>query len=62
MCRHADTIDVFVVRADAVDRLQRLEIAEARWFDPDDLPPDISPATLRRVQEYRGERDIKSAW
>jgi len=57
-----DTIDVFVVRADVVDRLQRLEIAEARWFDSDDLPPDISPATLRRIQEYRGERPIEPGW
>lgn len=53
-----DTIDVFVVRADSVGKLQRLEIAEARWFAPSDLPTDVSPATLRRVEEYRGERAI----
>jgi len=57
-----DTIDVFVARADAVEKLQRLEIAAAQWFALDALPPDISPATLRRVQEYRGERQIESAW
>jgi ADP-ribose pyrophosphatase YjhB (NUDIX family) len=57
-----DTIDVFVARADAVERLQRLEIAAADWFDMNALPPDISPATLRRIQEDRGERVIETVW
>ena len=57
-----DTIDVFVVHADTVEKLQRLEIAEAGWFDADALPVDISPATLRRIQEYRGERDVSPVW
>lgn len=57
-----DTIDVFIVRAEAFEKLQRLEIAEAGWFAPQQLPPGVSPATLRRIQEYRGERQIESAW
>ncbi len=57
-----DTIDVFVVRAATVERLQRLEIVEAKWFEIGSLPADISPATLRRVEEYRGEREIAGAW
>ncbi len=57
-----DTIDVFVVRASVVERLQRIEIAEARWFEIGELPPDISPATLRRIEEYRGAREIGGAW
>ena len=57
-----DTIDVFVAHADAIGKLQRLEIAAAQWFELDALPPDISPATLRRIQEYRGERDIGKVW
>jgi ADP-ribose pyrophosphatase YjhB (NUDIX family) len=57
-----DTIDVFVARADAIGKLERLEIAAAQWFEMDALPPDVSPATLRRIEEYRGERAIQSDW
>ena len=28
------------------------EIAEAAWFSPDALPPDVSPATARRIEDY----------
>jgi len=32
------------------------EVREIGWFSPDALPPDISPATARRIGEYqRGE-------
>ena len=57
-----DTIDVFVTRADAVGRLQRLEIAAAEWFVPQSLPPDASPATQRRIREFLGERTLQSGW
>lgn len=57
-----DTVDVYVVRTAEPEKLQRLEIAAAQWFETTALPPDISPATLRRIQEYRGERDIGPAW
>jgi 8-oxo-dGTP pyrophosphatase MutT (NUDIX family) len=57
-----DTIDVFVAHAEAFGRLQRLEIAAAEWFAPDELPPDVSPATQRRVAEYLGRREIEAAW
>jgi len=29
------------------------EIAEAAWFSPDALPPGVSPATARRIKDYR---------
>lgn len=29
------------------------EIATAAWFSPDALPPDVSPATARRIEDYR---------
>ncbi|MGH7005866.1 MAG: NUDIX domain-containing protein [Alphaproteobacteria bacterium] len=57
-----DTIAVFVARAAAVGRLQRLEIAAADWFEPRALPPDTSPATGRRVAEYLGERAPVPDW
>lgn len=57
-----DTIDVFVAHADTIEKLQRMEISAAQWFALDALPSDISPATLRRIEEYRGDRPIQVAW
>jgi 8-oxo-dGTP pyrophosphatase MutT (NUDIX family) len=57
-----DTIDVFVARAEEFGRLQRLEIAAAEWFRPDALPPDISPATQRRVAEFLGIKAVEPVW
>jgi ADP-ribose pyrophosphatase YjhB (NUDIX family) len=50
-----DHVVAFVVRAAA----EGLAVADAReieaaaWFPLDALPPDASPATLRRIAEYR---------
>jgi mutator protein MutT len=38
------------------------EIAEKRWFSFKELPADISPATLRRIEEFLGLREIKEIW
>jgi len=57
-----DTIAVFVARAAAIGKLQRLEIAAADWFDPRALPPDASPATQRRIREYLGAAAVDPAW
>ena len=50
-----DHIVAFVVRVDAAPLrpTDKLEIAEARWFPLDGLPDNASPATLRRIAEYR---------
>lgn len=51
-----DHIVIFVVRAGddpaALRKADALEIAEAGWFALDALP-DVSPATGRRIGEYR---------
>lgn len=57
-----DTIAVFVAHAAAMGKRQRLEIAAAEWFAPDALPPDASPATRRRIAEFRGTRAVESTW
>lgn len=38
------------------------EIAEIAWFDPDDLPPDTSPATRRRLAECLGPDGVCERW
>jgi ADP-ribose pyrophosphatase YjhB (NUDIX family) len=53
-----DHVVLFVVRveADAASGLReadQFEIAEAGWFALDDLPKTVSPATGRRIAEYR---------
>lgn len=57
-----DTIDVFVVRVERIGRRQRSEIAAAEWFAPDELPPDTSPATRRRIAEFMGNAPVDTTW
>lgn len=57
-----DTVTVFVARAEATGRLQRLEIAAADWFDPLALPDGTSPATRRRVAEFLGHAAPAETW
>lgn len=38
------------------------EIAEQQWFSFNELPPDLSPATRRRIEEYLGEKTISERW
>jgi len=57
-----DTIEVFVAEAAAMGKRQRLEIAAAEWFAPDALPADASPATQRRIAEFKGQRTPDTSW
>lgn len=51
-----DHVVTFVFRTDDPAKLRAAdanEIEELRWFPIDALPADISPATRRRITEYR---------
>jgi ADP-ribose pyrophosphatase YjhB (NUDIX family) len=51
-----DHVVVFVVRVatgTALTRADAIEIAEVAWFPLDKLPDGVSPATMRRIAEYR---------
>jgi 8-oxo-dGTP pyrophosphatase MutT (NUDIX family) len=39
-----------------------LEIAECRWFDVDDLPPDVGQGTQRRLREIFDKTRPASEW
>ena len=39
-----------------------IEIADARWFAPDDAPGDVSPATRRRLAEWRAGQVMTGMW
>ena len=55
---------VFLYRARPTDpvRADGVEVAEARFFALDALPAAVSPATLRRIDEFRGQRAVDEAW
>jgi len=38
------------------------EIAEKKWYDLNDLPPDITPSTLKRIEEFLGKRETSDQW
>jgi ADP-ribose pyrophosphatase YjhB (NUDIX family) len=52
-----DHVVVLTARSSApVIAADALEIAEAGWFALDALPADLSPATARRIEEFRERR------
>lgn len=62
-----DHVVVFVVRigtaaAAAVRVADTLEIAAAEWFALEHLPEGLSPATARRIAEYRSGATGAGAW
>jgi 8-oxo-dGTP pyrophosphatase MutT (NUDIX family) len=38
------------------------EILSKQWFELDNLPEDVTPATKRRISEYLLQRDISDIW
>jgi 8-oxo-dGTP pyrophosphatase MutT (NUDIX family) len=38
------------------------EIADKKWFDLDNLPVDVTPATKRRIDEYRFQKTASDIW
>lgn len=57
-----DTIHLFTALATQPPKPCGIEVEEARFFALDALPPNVSAATRRRIEEYRGERPIDGSW
>lgn len=38
------------------------EVAEKKWFSLSQLPPDITPSTLKRIEEYLEQREKSEKW
>ena len=57
-----DTIRLFHALAVGEPEADGFEVEEARFFPLDALPAATSPATLRRIKEYRGERAPDGSW
>jgi ADP-ribose pyrophosphatase YjhB (NUDIX family) len=57
-----DTIYLYEAMTAEIPQPDGLEVEEARFFRLDRLPPQTSPATLRRVAEHRGDRQADGGW
>ncbi len=57
-----DYIIFYIGHAGAQELVTSPEIAEQQWFPINQLPPDLSPATRRRIQEYFKEIEISERW
>ena len=57
-----DTVHLYRARAAGDVRIDGVELVEARYVALDALPPNVSPATLRRIAELTGERGVSEAW
>lgn len=57
-----DTVYLYRARAAGPVKADGVEVAEARFFALDALPASVSPATLRRIDEYRGVREVSETW
>lgn len=44
------------------ERTSHGEIAETGWFSPVNLPEDTTPATLRRIDEFRSQQPVSPDW
>lgn len=58
-----DTVYIFVVNLSYSTFEKQWELEDAKWFNLEKLPKDISPAGLRRIKEYQsGKKDILTYW
>jgi ADP-ribose pyrophosphatase YjhB (NUDIX family) len=57
-----DTVHLYRATAAGAVQADGFEVTEARFFPLDALPGNVSPATLRRIEEHRGTRPVSEAW
>jgi ADP-ribose pyrophosphatase YjhB (NUDIX family) len=58
-----DLVHIYVVAAPSFYHKRQWEIDEARWFTWEMIPENLSPATRRRLAEYKtGKRSLAGVW
>jgi 8-oxo-dGTP pyrophosphatase MutT (NUDIX family) len=57
-----DTIDLFIVRDAETAPTANIEIQVVQFFEPGEIPPDISPATHRRLTEIANGKQQTTDW
>ncbi len=56
-------VHVYVVRAKSLYHKKQWEIDGAQWFALNQLPSALSPATARRIGEYKNNlREVSAVW
>jgi ADP-ribose pyrophosphatase YjhB (NUDIX family) len=57
-----DYVALYIVQNFEMDEVQCKEISDKKWFNIAQLSSEATPATLRRVEEYRGLREQSDKW
>ncbi len=58
-----DTVYIFIVKIISPNFIKQWELADANWFPISNLPENLSPATSRRIMEFKnGDKEIVSNW
>ncbi len=58
-----DTVYIFVVKLLSSNFQKQWELQEAKWFPLSYLPKDLSPATSRRIIEFKaGNKNLVCDW
>jgi ADP-ribose pyrophosphatase YjhB (NUDIX family) len=58
----SDHIAVYVIREWEREAVNDIEISNAEFFSPDELPDPMSGAVRRRIEEYLGRRPVDTRW
>lgn len=57
-----DYVVLYVVNSFTQVPVNSSEILEARWFPLNSLPPDTTPSTRLRIEEYLKQQPLKDVW
>ena len=57
-----DEVHLFTATTTGVPKADGVELEDACFFPLGALPKKVSPATLRRIAEYRGEKPVSPRW
>ena len=57
-----DNVALFTARVEGTPQIDAKELVEARYFPLDALPPETSPATLRRIADWQAGRQMSQRW
>ncbi|CEK10182.1 NUDIX domain-containing protein [Legionella hackeliae] len=57
-----DYIVFYLVENFAKEKVSSVEVLDEAWFDLDSLPQEVSPATKRRIEEYKAIRPVAEIW
>lgn len=57
-----DYIAFYLVKKFEMQDVYSPEISQKQWFPLDNLPPEITPATRRRIEEFLGLREKSEKW